>query len=511
MGQEHSAKILTIDELAAVAEGLKAEGKTVVLCHGVFDMLHPGHIKHFEAAKKRGDVLIVTLTRDSDVHKGPGRPVFKQDLRAESVAALEAVDYVGINDWPTAVETIRKIKPSIYIKGSDYAAREDDLTGKILDEEKAVRSVGGALQFTDEITFSSSALINRYLAPYPKEAQEFLGEFKKRYSATEIIDRLKALSELKVLVIGDVIVDEYHYVTSMGKSAKDNIIATRFGSEERFAGGVLAAVNHIAGFCGNVTLVSCLGTENDYAQFVLDNINPSVEAHLFEQPGVPTVVKRRFVEPTFVTKMFEVCYLGDADSMPSDVEREIQGFLKKRLADFDLVLVADFGHGMITPAINKTLSAGARFLALNVQSNSANMGFNYVTKYKRADYICIDEPELRLACHDRVSSLEGLIVKISKELKCDRIVITRGHKGATSYSASEGFTDVPVLSSEVVDRIGAGDAFSSITAPSVLRDFPMDMVGFVGNAVGAMQVLTVGNRTPTDPTQLYKYITTLLK
>ncbi|TLM80542.1 MAG: cytidyltransferase [Actinobacteria bacterium] len=511
MTREKSRKVKTIEELAAIIERLKADGKVVVMCHGVFDMLHPGHMKHFEAAKDKGDVLIVTLTRDEHVHKGPGRPVFKQDLRAESIAALEVVDYVAVNEWPTAVETIRRIRPSIYVKGSDYAEASDDVTGKIVEEEEAVRSVGGMLQFTDEITFSSSALINRYLAPFSAEAREFLDDMKGRHSADEVISALKSLKDLRVLVVGDVIVDEYCYVAGMGKAQKDNIIATRYISEERFAGGVLAAVNHVAGFCENVTLVSCLGTSNDYGTFVRQHIAGNVDVQLFEQSGVPTVVKRRFLDPTFLTKLFEICYLADSDYLSRVVERSILAWLAEHVSEFDVVLVADFGHGMVTPRIRRTLEDKASFLALNVQSNSANLGFNYVTKYRRADYICIDEPEVRLACHDRTSNVENLIVTIGRKLKCDRVVITRGHKGSIAYDKATGFTEVPVLSAEVVDRIGAGDAFSSITAPCVKKGLPMDIVGFVGNAVGAMQVLTVGNRSAVDPTALFKYVVTLLK
>jgi bifunctional ADP-heptose synthase (sugar kinase/adenylyltransferase) len=274
---------------------------------------------------------------------------------------------------------------------------------------------------------------------------------------------------------------------------------------------VLAAVNDLAGFVDNVTLLSVLGTENDYGDFVRAHVKGKVEQVFFEQPDVPTVVKRRFVDPTFTTKMFEVCYLGDPDGMSRGIENDVVKWLDEHIAEYDMVLVADFGHGMITPRINRVLTTKAPFLALNVQSNSANMGFNYVTKYARADFVCIDEPELRLASHDRISGIESLIVKMSKKMKCDHIIITTGHRGAVAYSAEEGFTRIPVFSTEVVDRIGAGDAFSAITGPCVLRGLPMATAGFVGNAVGAMQVLTVGNRTAIDPTALFKYVVTLLK
>ena len=133
------AKIKSLDELAEIIRSHKESGKTVVECHGVFDLVHMGHIRHFEAAKRQGDILVVTVTRDEHVNKGPGRPVFNQRLRAESVASLQVVDYVAINEWPTAAPTIRKLRPNVFVKGNEYADRKSDVTGHISEEEKAVR------------------------------------------------------------------------------------------------------------------------------------------------------------------------------------------------------------------------------------------------------------------------------------------------------------------------------------------------------------------------------------
>ncbi|MFA5156180.1 MAG: PfkB family carbohydrate kinase [Candidatus Omnitrophota bacterium] len=511
MGRNIQSKIKSINELAKTLSALKLKGKCVVHCHGVFDLLHPGHIKHFDAAKKKGDILVVTVTKDEYVNKGPGRPVFNQHLRAESIAAIECVDFVAINDWPTAVETIKRLKPDFYVKGSDYAKKDDDLTGKITEEEEAINLIGGALHFTDEISFSSSSLINTFLAPYPEDAKEFFQAFKSRHKAKDIIHKIKAAGNTKVLVIGDIIIDEYHYCAGMGKSQKDNIIATRFLKEEAFAGGVLAAANHAAGFCKNVTLLSCIGTGNEYEAFINRHLRPNIQTKFFYRKDAPTVVKRRFVDPAFLNKLFEICYLEDANYMPDILESQIYNYLDANLKKFDLVIVTDFGHGLITPKIVGILSKKAKFLAVNVQTNSANIGFNLITKFKHADYICIDEPEIRLACHDKFSNLKELILKINKACACDKIIITRGHRGSLAYSKKSGFVEIPVFSKEVVDRIGAGDAFFSVTAPCAFKDVPMNIVGFIGNAAGAIKVLIVGNRSPVDPTSLYKYITTLLK
>ena len=154
-------KTLKLEDLAQKIQNLKSEGKKIVLCHGCFDLMHPGHIKYLQAAKKMGDILIVTVTPDIYVDKGAGRPVFDQNLRADSIAALECVDHVGINRWPTAEKTLRLLKPDIYVKGQEFENLIDK-TGKLQKEHKALKEIGAEMKFTHEIVFSSTDLLNRY-------------------------------------------------------------------------------------------------------------------------------------------------------------------------------------------------------------------------------------------------------------------------------------------------------------------------------------------------------------
>ena len=151
-------KILELDVLAERLADLKSRGKKIVHCHGCFDMMHPGHIKYFQASKEMGDVLVVTVTPDQFVDKGPDRPVFDQNLRAESIAALESVDYVAVNRWPTAEETLRLLLPDYYVKGQEFEKLQDK-TGKIQKEVEVVKEIKAEMRFTYEIVFSSSKLI----------------------------------------------------------------------------------------------------------------------------------------------------------------------------------------------------------------------------------------------------------------------------------------------------------------------------------------------------------------
>jgi len=180
-------KLTDLDELAGLVRAAQAEGKKVSHCHGVFDLLHIGHIRHLEQAKRLGGMLVVTITPDEYVNKGPNRPVFTQGLRAEALAALDCVDYVAINRWPMAVDTIELLRPDFYVKGSEYKDAAGDHTGGINLEEAAITAAGGNLAFTNDLTFSSSRLINRHLGVLPDGAVEFLDHFSGRYTPDQVI------------------------------------------------------------------------------------------------------------------------------------------------------------------------------------------------------------------------------------------------------------------------------------------------------------------------------------
>ncbi|MDZ4251515.1 MAG: adenylyltransferase/cytidyltransferase family protein, partial [Sulfuritalea sp.] len=200
-----SKKILNLETIAVHSVNLRSQGKRVVLCHGTFDLMHTGHIRYLQRAKKEGDVLLVTVTADDFVNKGPGRPVFDEQLRAENLAALECVDFVAINRAISAVDALHMIRPNVYAKGSEYRSHGDDVTGNIIREQEAVEAHGGEIFYTDEITFSSSSLLNQHFGVFPPETRNFLENFGEKWPVKEIHRIVESLADLKVLVIGDAI------------------------------------------------------------------------------------------------------------------------------------------------------------------------------------------------------------------------------------------------------------------------------------------------------------------
>jgi rfaE bifunctional protein nucleotidyltransferase chain/domain len=232
-------------------EKLKAElslnisqGLRVGLSHGVFDLVHPGHIQHFIAAKKHVDILIVSITADEFVNKGPGRPIFNEEIRLSTLAALEAVDYVTISREKTAERIISILKPNIYFKGADYRDSADDPTGKIESERIMIEQFGGTVKFTDEFTASSSELINNVFNPFDTQIKNWIEGFKKRYTIEEVDNYLDKISKLDVSLVGELIIDQYTMVDALGKTGKDPILAFQILETNLYAGGILAIANN---------------------------------------------------------------------------------------------------------------------------------------------------------------------------------------------------------------------------------------------------------------------------
>ncbi len=507
---DRNLKIKNLQELAEILTGLRSEGKKIVQCHGVFDLLHIGHIRHFEQAKKFGDVLVVTVTQDKYVNKGPHRPAFPENLRAESIAALDCVDYVAVNNWPTSVETIKLLKPNIYVKGSEYRDARKDFTGKITDEETAVKAVGGEIAFTEDITFSSSSLINKYLPAFPKEVTDYLSGFSGRYAANEVLKYLEQARKLKVLVVGEAIIDEYQYCESIGKSTKEPALVAQYQTAEKYAGGILAVANHVANFSDYVSMLTFLGAEDSQEDFIREHVKKSVEKLLFYKAHSPTIVKRRFVESYLLSKLFEV-YVMNAEELTQKENTAFCRKLKAILPDYDAVIVVDYGHGIMTEKARDILCKEAKFLAVNTQTNAGNRGFNNIYKYCRADFVSMSEQEIRLEFRNLKGDIKAMVTELSEKMGGSRVIVTRGKYGSLGYNKDEGFFEVPAFAQQVVDRIGAGDALLSLTSLCVAQQAPMEIVGFIGNVVGAEAVMIIGNKTPIERASLFKHIVSLLK
>ena len=504
-------KVLTLEEVGKETAELKAAGSRVVLCHGVFDLLHIGHIQHFEESKALGDVLVVTLTPDQYVNKGPHRPAFPEALRAQMITSLGVVDYVAVNRWPTAEETLRIVNPTIYCKGAEYRERQVDADQNLLPELEVARELGVEVAYTgDDVVFSSSELLNRHLSGLSPEADAWLEGFRERFSSEDVIRWVDSLQQQRALVVGEAIIDEYVYCEAIGKSTKDPVLACHYSETEAYAGGSIAVANHIASFCKEVTLVTYLGETERQEDFVRDALRPNVNPVFITKTGSPTLHKRRFVEPIMQTKLLELYVMDDRPLSGRD-EKALLDAISSHLGGHDLTVVADYGHGLMTTSAINALCEGESFLAVNTQSNAGNRGFNPISKYPRADYVCLADHEIMIETRLRDAPARELLEEVAQRIDCSRFTVTRGKYGSLHYTVGEGFAEAPAVASKVVDRVGAGDGFLSLSSLLLAQGAPWEVVGLVGNIAGAQIVAELGNRKPLDKVATCKHIISLMK
>jgi len=503
-------KIKSLSEIAVSLSKSEGGKRRVVHCHGVFDLLHVGHLRYFQEAKALGDVLVVTLTTDRHVNKGPHRPAFSEQLRAEVLAGLECVDFVAINPHPTAVEAIAIIRPDVYVKGPDYADPSKDVTGKIVDEEAAVNAVGGRIAFTSGEVFSSTRLINRHMSTLPPDVQAYLGGFSARHPAEEVLSYVERARGLRVLLVGEPIIDEYVFCEAIGKSSKEPTMVVRRQSAERYAGGILAAANHVAGFCDEVGLVAQIGTEPSHLDFIEGKLRENVRPTFVPRTGSPTIVKQRVVEHYFFLKLLELYEIND--SAPTAAEdAAVCDVLARVIPDYDMVLVIDFGHGMLGTQARTLIREHAKFLAVNAQCNAGNLGHHALSKYPAADYMTATENEVRVEARDRHGDIRQLARDVQGQLGCRRLAVTRGRNGCLCSDRFGDPIEIPAVAGRVVDRIGAGDAFLSVSSLLAVQGAPLEVVGFAGNAAGALAVAGVANRDAIDRVAFSRQVESLLK
>ena len=503
-------KIKILENIPDLFAKLKLDGKKIVHCHGVFDLLHVGHIKHFREAKTFGDILVVSITPDEFVNKGSGRPAFNTSLRLESLSELESVDYVVANKWPSAEELIKIIKPDIYCKGPDYKNHSDDITGKIAEEESAVNFVGGKIIYTDDITFSSSSLLNKYGNIYSKDQELFIRNIKEKFSFEKIQKKIESLNSLNVLVIGETIIDQYVFCEALGKSGKEPVLVLRDLQTQEYLGGSIAIARHLSSFCKNISVLSFIGKDNEYKSFIEDNIEENISLNFFNKFDSPTIVKRRFVDHVDRKKVLGVYSINDSLLKEDEEDKFIESF-DKLSQEHDVIIISDYGHGIITPKIANHISNSEKFVSLNAQVNAANIGTHNIRKYHDINCLIINETELRHEMRQREGDAERMAITLKEIVKANYITVTQGKNGAFIVNGDLNSEKCVGFASQVIDKVGSGDALLALLSICLYREFDEKLSLFIGSLAAAQSVETLGNSSPVNKIKLLKTISHLLK
>lgn len=503
-------KICSEIEIAKFVTKIRESGRSIALCHGVFDLLHPGHFQHFKEASDLSDILVVSITADAFVNKGPGRPIFSQEIRAKTLATLEMIDYVIVSENSTAENIIHLIKPDYYVKGSDYLSPKDDVTGMITKERSAVENYGGKIHFTGGLTSSSSSLINKYYPSVDAPTQKWLNEFKAAHGYEAVVNSIERISNLKVLILGETIIDQYTFCSPLSKSSKDPILAFHQHDTSYFPGGVLAIANSSCAWASKTKVITFSGTEDKILPTLNDKIDSNIDCEYILADDRPTILKHRYVDVASNTRVFEYYDFSNLE-LSKEISNKLLSSISTQIGHFDLVVAADYGHGYFSNSIISLIETKSKFLGINTQANAGNRGFNTIAKYSKVDLISINGSELQLELRDRNPNYFEIVPRIIRDKNASHAIVTLGGEGLLVFDRQGNHEKVPAIASKIVDKVGAGDAVFIISSLLAKVNAPLKVIGFLANLVAAHEVSQLGHQKSLERSDLLKHAKSILK
>jgi rfaE bifunctional protein kinase chain/domain/rfaE bifunctional protein nucleotidyltransferase chain/domain len=483
-------KIKNVDELRE-AVGPRPRGRTVVMCHGVFDLVHPGHIRHLFYAKSKADILVASLTADVHISKAQYRPFVPQDLRALNLAALEMVDYVLIDEEPTPLGNISRIQPDFFAKGYEY--QSDGVHPRTQQEIEAVERYGGELLFTPgDIVYSSSALIE---SGPPNISVEKLLMLMQAEGVTfeRMHEVLRKFRGLEVHVVGDTIVDSLTHTTMIGGMTKTPTPSVHFESQQDFVGGAAIVATHLAAAGAKVTFSTVLG-DDAMKDFVLGELKKSgVTVHPIIDRTRPTTRKNAFVCGDY--RLLKVDTL-DNRSISDHVVETIAKQIERTHGD--AVVFSDFRHGIFNRRTIPHLVSAIPPGVFRVADSQVASRWGNILDFKGFDLITPNEREARFAMADQDTGVRPLAGKLHEDSGCRMVILKLGDRGVLTCRLGKGndprtFFVVDSFVERVVDAVGAGDALLAYSTLAMVADGSEVTSTILGSIAAALECEVDGN------------------
>ncbi len=505
-------KIVELPELLSRLSEARTKSQTVVQCHGCFDIVHPGHIRYLQFARRQGDVLVVSLTGDSDISKGAQRPYIPQELRAENLAALEFVDFVIIDPHATAEGVLVAVRPDVYVKGAEYEQSRDPA---FLRERGVVEGYGGRVIFSSgDVVFSST----RLLESLPREAELESHRLRlicrrhelERESLEDVLERFTGL---RVLVVGDVVMDRYVFCDPVDVASESPMMSLARLDEKVYVGGAAMLARHISAMGGRAFLLSAVGKDTASDEVGRTLADEGIDSHLMPARQRLVEKSRYLVEDTKLLKV------DAADHVPLDslAEQKAALILEQQADLADAVIFCDFGYGMITGGLMAKvlpkLRERVRILTAGVSGTRTNL-----LQFADVDLLTPTERELRSTLHNFDEGLSTVSYYLMHETQARHLFVTLGKRGLVvfdrrSQDCSEpGWTDrllsehLPPFTDYPVDRLGCGDALLAAATLTLAGGGSLMHAAYLGSAAAAIEVGCLGN-IPVDAGSLQSWLT----
>jgi len=474
-----NSKIVTADQLSEII-GKRPRDKTVIMCHGTFDIVHPGHIRHMVYASEKADILVASLTADIHIKKADVRPYVPQDLRAINLAALEVVDYVVIDSNAKPLENLEKIQPDYFAKGYEYT--DGHVDPRTQEEIDVLEKFGGEIIFTPgDIVYSSSYIIEN---TRPNIGVEKIMSLLSAEDMTlaDIDAGLNAFKGCKVHVVGDTIVDSLTRTAMIGGGTKTPTMSVRYESREDYVGGAGIVAKHIRSAGADVHFTTVLGRDS-MAEFVLDDLKEAgVVCDPLIDPTRPTTNKN-----TIINGNYRLLKLDTLDN------RAISGKILDAVVEAvetveaDLVIFSDFRHGIFNRETAPILTEAIPDNVVKVADSQVASRWGNILEFKGFDLLTPNEREARFALADQDSIVRPLATELRRRADCKMLILKLGSRGILVHrdlpsDHARAAVSVESFAENAIDPVGAGDAllaYSSLALATTGNDITAAVLGCV--------------------------------
>ncbi len=501
--KDYRRKIKTREELRTIL-GARPRAKTVIMCHGTFDIVHPGHVRHLMYCRDKADLLVASLTSDEHIAKGNLRPYVPQDLRAMNLAALESVDYVIIDHNATPLENLRLLQPDFFAKGYEYV--HGSVHPKTREEMDILESYGGEMIFTPgDVVYSSSAIVD--MVP-PRIAHDKLALLMKAEGVTfaDLRAAMKSFAGRRVHVVGDTIVDTYSYCTVIGGGTKTPTLSVRHDHTVSYSGGAAVVAKHLRKAGANVDFSSVLGNDA-LRDFVLKDLkSEGIRCHEIVDSTRPTTQKNLFIAASHrLLKLDHVDNRNIADRIVTKLTEQVASI------ECDAIVFSDFHHGLFNVSSIPTLIGAIPKGPIKVADSQVASRWGNILDFKGFDLITPNEREARFALGDQDSVVRPMALNLFTKVDCKYLILKLGERGIITYRRGGGdqdprqFFTIDSFVENLVDPVGAGDALLAYSTLALSTTRSEVVASILGSMAAAVACETDGNN-PVSPEQVSRII-----
>ena len=482
-------KIFSIDSLIKKLSLIK-KNKIVALCHGTFDIVHPGHLRHLTYSKQKSDILIASITADKYVTKKREGPFVPDHLRAFNLASLELVDFVIIDYNVTPLSLLSKLKPNYYVKGFEY--NKKNIHPKTKEEIKVLNKYGGEVLFSPgDIVYSSTAIQNINKPNLKYEKLISLMEFEK-ISFLDLIKTVKKFNKVKIHLIGDTIIDKYNYCTVLGQTTKTPTFSVKKDTEQQFLGGAGIVAAHLKALGSQVIFTTVIG-QDKVGKYVLNEINKQkIKSNCIIDSSRSTTFKERFWADN--QKLLQVDIV-DNHSISEKIKNKIEKIIHK--TNSDAVIFSDFRHGIFNKESISIFTNAMSKSSFKVADSQVATRWGNITEFKDFDLITPNEKEARFSVGDQDSTVDRLTQLVYKNCKFANIILKLGKRGIYSLSKRskqehKGYS-IDSFVENLVDPVGSGDALLAYSTLSMLVSKSLLISSIIGSFAAAIACENHGN------------------